>query len=349
MNNNIQLQFNKIYIISYIIIIVFLLSGCKIDLTSNSGSTEDENNLIQKIELYTNMGEIEEAYNLTNKLIDKNPENPYAYCLKSNFYVIREDKNIEKAYKYINKSEEKIDDDTNPLHIFSIYGLKGNIYFIKAKYEGTHYFTNSKKYMKKAINVDNIDLENNILLQNTYDRLSVIYSSKGNNEKSLKYLKKLYEVNPTDYNLLYALAEDCFKLKKFNEGKKYLNELKKHGEGQEHLIHGCYANYYLNKGEYEKALDKIKKADEYLDTFLPGIYFLYVEYYMSAGNQEMAIKYLKRELENNIQRFYYYDTQRIIEELNMETKKYENKLEEKRKTRYWANVTACMPSQDWNI
>ena len=205
------------------------------------------------------------------KAIELNPNN---YSALYNLSLAYKDINdIESAIFYAKKCIEIKNNDDD------IFALLSGYYEDKKDYESSidalrrAIFINNKKYLyfynlgvllskkecpneSEAAYLRSIELNNNHI--ESYINLALLYKDRDNN-KSLEYLLKAYEINQTDENLLLSLAQTYRLLYKNKESIEFLTKIIKNNQNCAEAYSQMAINY-MDLCEYNKALENYNKA-----------------------------------------------------------------------------------------
>lgn len=116
------------------------------------------------------------------------------------------------------------------------------------------------------------------------------------------YLKKAYEINPKNVNLLYLLGKACYKTSWKKEGMEYINKaidltIPK-DEDLAKLYKALAESAGLN-GLYAKQIEALKKSYQYDPSYKYGLYLIGMTYDRQLHDINNAIKYLEAFLETN--------------------------------------------------
>jgi len=170
-----------------------------------------------------------------------------------------------EALKYFKIVYESSGEETNPWVL----------YYMSVCYDNLDDTDSSVKCIQKAIEIDDGDNEDNILLS-AYSRLANINSLKRNYSKSLEYSKLAlkYAIDDSERaRAYYFIGSNCCSLENYAEGISYLDKsintcksiLKKRKlEYDEILFYGL--SYYTKGG----ALEDLSRYEEAIETYTIG-------------------------------------------------------------------------------
>ena len=120
-------------------------------------------------------------------------------------------------------------------------------------------YEHSYKLYEKEMNEDaivalNLCIERKIQLETCYYRLGNTYSTLGNNDLGVKYLKKSLEINPNFFFANFNLGAIYYNLYDFENSLKYYQIANKLEANNDDIIYGIAANQYAlqNYNESEK-------------------------------------------------------------------------------------------------
>ena len=175
------------------------------------------------------------------------------------------DRIYEEALKYFRIVYDSYGDDTNPYVLF----------YMGVCYDNLDDSDSSVKCLQKAIELDDGENEDNILIE-IYFRLINIYSLKKNYSKSLEYSKLMLKYASQDHekaDAYYQIGSNYFNLNNYSEGLSNLDKsiniyksiLKKRKFSTYEAWVYCLS--YLFKGS---SLENLNRYDEAIETYTTG-------------------------------------------------------------------------------
>ncbi len=216
---------------------------------------------------------IPEAIKWLEKLLERDPENTFAYWNLSNIYYEKED--YENALSYINKYIE-----LKPEDIDGIF-QKAMIYDSMEKLEESvllyeKYLDVNPNSVAALVNISGVEIQ-----LKEYD-------------KALKHVNNGLLLNPYSAYLLAYKSEILRKQKKFNEAKAIANRIANF-RGQKYLGYRELAKISYQEGEKDKAekylKDAKKEAQSYLDKYCGGKQYNIDDKSGNCSNRFAFIKY----------------------------------------------------------
>ncbi|SHH30755.1 helix-turn-helix domain-containing protein [Tepidibacter thalassicus] len=268
------------------------------------------NNLLTKCKIYIKSGEFEKAKEEINKVIEICKE----YQLYENYgeakflsgLICLNEKNYELAVDNFERSLIFNIKVSNFEKIIQCYLEIGKIYLEEGFY---------KVALDKFIQGENLFLEheikNNEIKKELYTYMSYCYIKLEDNIKSLRYAKKIHEIEDSEKNIkkkadsLFLIGSNLLDMGKWDEAKEYLNkalkiyeeENKKNEFAKTQII---MSKIYSKLKKYEDALECVKKAyitkREYEDRELINVLFEYINILIDTCDFENAKKYGKKAL-----------------------------------------------------
>lgn len=141
-------------------------------------------------------------------------------------------------------------------------------------------------------------------LIDAYIELAFIYTKLGKEGYAEKLLRRAYEIEPKNEEILFMLGNICLRSKRFDEAIKYYTPLTVLGYPVVHYNLGL-AYYY--KGELFEAEAELKKVLK-LDPEFPKVSEILVEILIRRKSYEEALEYLKRAMkrESYNHMLYYF-------------------------------------------
>ncbi len=125
-----------------------------------------------------------------------------------------------------------------------------------------------------------------------YIELAFVYSKIGKETSAEKILRRAYEIEPENEEVIYMLGNVCLRLKKFDEAIKFLNKLAHLKYPVVHYNLGL-AYYYI--GDYLSAEAEFKEVLK-IDPGFPKVLETLAEILIKRENYEEAYEYLQRAL-----------------------------------------------------
>jgi tetratricopeptide (TPR) repeat protein len=155
---------------------------------------------------YANMGKYEEAVYYYKKVLEIEPDNPFALCSIATIYYNQRKKPLSEISEIINTCIKK-----NPTYK-PIYALAGRIFYEMKNYK------ESIKFFKIAISLDPDDDFLNLML-------GISYFKTGNSQLAEKYLTIAYNLNPYNSENVQNLAFFYKTTGKYDKAVQIYNEV----------------------------------------------------------------------------------------------------------------------------
>lgn len=147
-----------------------------------------------------------------------------------------------------------------------------------------------------------------------YLNLGIAYLAINNCEEAKSALKKAIDINPDITEWKTALATACICLEEYAEAKIILDALNIGKETE--IVYSTYALYYMNIGDYGRALYNLTRATE-LNPQNHGNYSQRALLYYNNEEFESALKDINKAIDLDSTNQEYLDLQlMIIQELN---------------------------------
>ncbi|SHK04445.1 tetratricopeptide repeat protein [Tepidibacter formicigenes] len=272
------------------------------------------NNLLIKGEIYIKSDELEEAKKEIKKVIEICKE----YKLYENYgkakfllgLIYFNEKNYELAIDNFERSLVLNVKTSNFEKVVQCYLELGKVYLEEGFY---------KVALDKLTQGENLFLEyemkNNEIKKELYTYMSYCYIKLEDNVRSLKYAKKIHEIEENEKNIkekansLFLIGSNLLDMGKWDESKEYLNKALKIYEEENKKnefakTQVAMSKIYTKLGKYEDALECVKKAyitkREYEDKEVIKVLFEYVKVLINTNDFENAKKYAKKALVTSI-------------------------------------------------
>ncbi|MCS7228971.1 MAG: tetratricopeptide repeat protein [Candidatus Kryptonium sp.] len=123
-----------------------------------------------------------------------------------------------------------------------------------------------------------------------YTELAFVYTKLGKESFAEKLLRRAYEIEPGNEEVLFMLGNICLKTKKFDEAIKFFTPLAKIDYPIVHYNLGLAFYYKGNHLEAEAEFKKVLK----LDPNFPKVFESLGEVLIKRGSYEEAVEYLQR-------------------------------------------------------
>lgn len=135
-----------------------------------------------------------------------------------------------------------------------------------------------------------------------YAELAFIYIKLGKGNSAEKLLRKAYEINPDNEEVLFMLGNICLKSERYDEAIKFYTPL----SYLDHpVVHYNLGLAYYYKGEYLEAEAEFKKVLK-IDPGFPKVFETLGEILIKRGNYEEAIDYLQRGVKKEAYNYILY-------------------------------------------
>ena len=170
--------------------------------------------------------------------------------------------NHEVALKYIEKAD-KLDTKDNTQEEIEILIMKANGYLSTNRYD------ESRQNFEKALELIEEE-ENKTYLAQMYLEISNVYTNVGNDDKSLEYSQKAYDIKKNDEDEvmmqgLFNIVKSYIKSDDYELAKKYcklalMNSIKLKSKKSEYESLKLYSSIHKSQEEYEMAIEYLNKC-----------------------------------------------------------------------------------------
>ncbi len=135
-----------------------------------------------------------------------------------------------------------------------------------------------------------------------YTELAFIYIKLGKGNSAEKLLRKAYEIDPNNEEVLFMLGNICLKSKRYDEAIKFYTPL---SYLDYPIVHHNLGLAYYYKGDYLEAEAEFKKVLR-LDPGFPKIFESLGEILIKRGSYEEAVDYLQRGIKKEPYNYTLY-------------------------------------------
>ncbi len=135
-----------------------------------------------------------------------------------------------------------------------------------------------------------------------YIELAFIYAKIGKESFAEKLLRRAYDVDPENEEVIFMLGNICFNLGKFDDAIKFYTKL---AHLEYPVLHYNLALAYYHCGDYPEAEEEFKKVLKF-DPEFPKITETLAEILIERGKYEEAIGYLQRGIKKQQYNYMLY-------------------------------------------